>query len=100
MFEDRLATSIDRLKDDWSVHRTLTETALFGPLGLLAAGEEVGQLQDALEKTAECCEQALEHTLKAVTSALQPIMLLAIGLLVGFMLISTLSPLLTVVQSL
>lgn len=66
---------------------------------VLKAGEESGSLPRLLESAAELTEVSLEETLQSLTAALQPAVMLGVGLLVGFVLVGTLSPLLSVVQS-
>lgn len=64
--------------------RTATATGMFSPLVLqmLAVGEETGNIDDLLEEAAEFYEQEVEYDLKGLASAIEPILIVAIGFMV------------------
>ncbi len=64
--------------------RTATATSLFTPLVLqmLAVGEETGAVDQMMEEVAEFYEREVEYDLKALSARIEPIMLVAIGILV------------------
>lgn len=83
-----------------TLYESLRASQLLTPvlLGLLAAGEESGQVASSLEDVAEMAEANLEVAVERATALLEPLVLLVIGGVVGFMVIATLSPLARVLQ--
>ncbi|MBC7352999.1 MAG: type II secretion system F family protein [Thermogutta sp.] len=59
---------------------------------MVAAGEETGNLDAVLERTAEFYERELETTIKTVTSLIEPAMIIVMGVVVGTIGLSLLLP--------
>lgn len=59
---------------------------------LIAVGEESGSLVESLTDIAETYEQEINESTKFMTTLLEPIMILAIGLVVGFIVFAMLLP--------
>src|ERR1700716_26880 len=66
---------------------------------MVGVGEETGALDTMLEKVAEFYEDQVEASVKALPSILEPIMIIVIGGIVGFIVISMYMPLFTVYNS-
>ena len=60
---------------------------------MVGVGEETGALDTMLDKVAEFYEDRVEVSVKGLTSILEPIMILVIGAMVGFIVISMYLPL-------
>jgi MSHA biogenesis protein MshG len=67
-----------------SIFRTSAATGLFTPLVLqmIAVGEETGTVDDLLEETAEHYEREVEYELTRLSDALEPIIIVIIGVMV------------------
>jgi type IV pilus assembly protein PilC len=63
---------------------------------MVGVGEETGALDAMLDKVAEFYEDQVEASVKALTSILEPIMIIVIGAIVGFIVVSMYLPLFTV----
>jgi type IV pilus assembly protein PilC len=63
---------------------------------MVGVGEETGALDSMLDKVAEFYEDQVEASVKALTSILEPIMIIVIGSIVGFIVISMYLPLFSV----
>jgi type IV pilus assembly protein PilC len=63
---------------------------------MVGVGEETGALDAMLEKVAEFYEDQVEASVKALTSILEPVMIVVIGGIVGFIVVSMYMPLFTV----
>ena len=59
---------------------------------LIIVGEESGRLTDALSEIASTYERDTEETIKIMTNLLEPVMILIMGLIVGFIVIAMLLP--------
>ncbi len=63
---------------------------------MVGVGEETGALDAMLAKVADFYEDQVEASVKALTSILEPIMIIVIGSIVGFIVISMYMPMFTV----
>jgi len=73
---------------------TLAKSTLFPPMmiQMISAGEQSGMLEAMLYKVADSYENDVESRVMALTSMLEPIMILVMGLFVGYIVISILLP--------
>ena len=64
--------------------RTTSNTNLFTPLviQMLAVGEETGAVDELLEEVADFYEREVDYDLKKLSSAIEPIMIVVIGVMV------------------
>src|ERR1700731_2400179 len=71
----------------------LGRTALFPPMltQMVRVGEETGTLDTYLEQAADFYEEELEYKIRAMTSLIEPVMTVAVGLVVGFIAVSLIS---------
>ncbi|MEH6470161.1 MAG: type II secretion system F family protein [Halopseudomonas sp.] len=67
-----------------SFTRTAQQTNMFSALVLqmLAVGEETGNVDELLEEAADFYDQEVEYDLKGLASAIEPILIVAIGMMV------------------
>jgi type IV pilus assembly protein PilC len=63
---------------------------------MIGVGEETGALEQMLEKIADFYEDQVAAALKALTSILEPIMIMAVGGIVGFIVIAMYLPMFSV----
>jgi type IV pilus assembly protein PilC len=63
---------------------------------MVGVGEETGALDAMLDKIADFYEDRVDASVKALTSIMEPIMIIVIGAIVGFIVISMYMPLFTV----
>lgn len=70
----------------------LGRSGAFPPLALqmIAVGEDTGKLDEMLLSTADYFDREVRNEVKRLTSLLEPVMILVMGLVVGFMVISML----------
>jgi general secretion pathway protein F len=60
---------------------------------MIAVGEKSGQLEQMLESVAEAYDAQVETTVQALTSLLEPLMIVVMGAAVGFIAFSIMMPL-------
>ncbi len=82
----------DRVKEGDSLSSPLTQEGIFPPLAvqMISVGEETGKLDQMLLRVAENYEKVVRAMIKRFVNLLEPAMILAMGLLVGFIVISML----------
>ena len=69
-----------------------------GALQMLRAGEESGKLDEMMRAVAVTYEQDLEITLDTLGASLEPLILTAMGVVIGFICVASLMPVLKFVQ--
>ncbi|MEI8230148.1 MAG: type II secretion system F family protein [Candidatus Peregrinibacteria bacterium] len=69
-------------------------------LSLIGIGEETGTLDDTLEYLATYYQGEVDYAIKDLTTALEPVLLITIGIFVGFTVMAIISPLYDVTGSL
>jgi type II secretion system protein F len=82
----------DRLREGKGISKSLQETNVFPPLAvhMIAVGEETGRLDEMLTKVAETYEENVQTTVKRFVSLLEPLIILVMGVIVGFIVVSML----------
>ena len=66
---------------------------------MIAVGEETGRLDQMLAKVADFYDSEVESTLKGLTSLIEPLMIVGLGAIVGFIAVSVISPIYQLVGS-
>ena len=91
-----IASAIDNVskgtKEGKGLAVPLSETRVFPQLALsmIKVGEETGQLDTMLLKVATTYEKSLREALKRLMGLLEPVMILTMGLVIGFIVVSML----------
>ncbi|MEA3077539.1 MAG: type pilus assembly protein PilC [Actinomycetota bacterium] len=83
-----------------SLHRPLANHKVFPPMvvQMMAVGEETGALDDMLERIGKFYEQEVEATVDALTSLLEPALIVVLGGAVGGMVISLYMPMFNIIK--
>jgi len=91
-----------RIREGDRIGPPLEKSGMFPPMvvHMISIGEESGALDQMLSKVADFYESEVESTLQSLTSAIEPVLIVLLGGMVGFIVISLLLPLVTAVQSL
>ena len=78
-----------------SITRTAAITGIFTPLVLqmLSVGEETGQVDDLLGEVADYYEREVDYDIKNLSAAIEPIMIVAIGIMVLILALGVFIPL-------
>lgn len=84
----------NEVRDGVSLSRAITKSPYFPPLvsNMIAVGEEGGVLENSLMKVAGSFEREVERIVKVITSLIEPALILVMGSVVGFIVISMLLP--------
>ncbi|MGD9014767.1 MAG: type II secretion system F family protein [Candidatus Omnitrophota bacterium] len=89
-----LLQSYQELEQGGSFGKSLKKAKLFPAFmtNLISVGEESGRLEEALAEVARTYEKDIDDTIKVMTSLLEPMMILVMGLVVGFIVVAMLLP--------
>jgi type IV pilus assembly protein PilC len=83
------------VKGGGTVAHPIEASDVFPPMvgHMISVGEETGQLEQMLTKVADFYEAEVDSKVKALTSLLEPVMIVVVGGMVGFIVISMYLPL-------
>lgn len=93
--EDEVLKIRERVVKGEGLSTPIEECELFPPMlsSMVRIGEESGALDDMLNKTADFYDEEVEQAIQTLTSMLEPIMIIIMGLVIGFMVIALMLPL-------
>jgi type IV pilus assembly protein PilC len=93
--DEAMSSVIDSVKKGGTIAEPLRKAPIFPAMvtHMVAVGEETGALDTMLSKIADFYEDQVEAAVKALTSILEPVMILVIGSMVGFIVVSMYLPL-------
>jgi type IV pilus assembly protein PilC len=102
IMSDALLEARARIREGDRIGAPLEESRLFPPMvvHMIGVGEESGSLDFMLQKIADFYEDEVEATLASLTAAIEPIMIVGLGFIVGFIVISMFLPLVDVISKL
>ena len=94
LISDAVTKAISDVENGRTIHEALDESGLFPPMliGMIAIGEEAGTLPTMLDKVAEFYEEDVDTIAKNLGSILEPIMLVGLAGIVGFLIIALYLP--------
>jgi type IV pilus assembly protein PilC len=92
----------DEVRQGGSIAKPMSKTSVFPPMvtQMVAVGEETGKLDEMLSKVADFYDMEVENAVEALTSLLEPIMVVGIGGIVGSVVIGMYLPIFTVINQL
>ena len=93
--EDEVLKIRERVVKGEGLSTPIEDCELFPPMlsSMVRIGEESGALDDMLNKTADFYDEEVEQAIQTLTSMLEPIMIIIMGLVIGFMVIALMLPL-------
>ena len=100
--DERTDLAIERITSGATLREALEETEFFrgGFLQVVSVGEETGRLPSLLSRVADMYEVQLTYTLESLVAALEPLMMLVMGFLVGIFIIASMQPMSQILQKL
>jgi type IV pilus assembly protein PilC len=92
--ERALLKSRDAIREGIPIYKPLESEPVFPPMvtRMIAVGEETGDIDGMLQKIAEFYESEVDATIKALTSIMEPLMIIVVGGIVGVIVISMYLP--------
>ena len=92
--EEAMQDIYQAVKRGGTIAKPLSEHAVFPVMvsHMVSVGEDSGRLQEMLEKIADFYEAEVDAKVKALTSLIEPVMIIFVGGIVGFIVISMYLP--------
>jgi type IV pilus assembly protein PilC len=94
VLEEALVNVRQRLNEGARIAQTMQENDVFPPMvsQMVKIGEETGELDKMLSKIADFYEDEVDTAVAALTSIIEPIMMIGVGAMVGLIVISMYMP--------
>src|SRR3989338_6230405 len=94
VYADSVRETAKRVEKGLSVAATIALYPHFPPIlsQMLSVGEETGKIDEVLLKLAVYFETESEHLIKGLTTAIEPLIMVFLGIGVGFLVISVIMP--------
>lgn len=102
IISDAIMEARARIREGDVMHEPLAKSGMFPPMvvHMISIGEESGALDQMLTKVAEFYEQEVDATLQSLTAAIEPVLIVFLGVCVGFIVIAMFMPLISVISNL
>jgi len=85
-----------RILEGADIATPIKKSKVFPPMigYMVAVGEQSGQLEEVLDRISESYEEELDHAVQRLTSLIEPIIIIFLAVVVGFIIAAVLLPLL------
>lgn len=102
LIADAVLEARSRIREGDRIGDPLAKSGMFPPMvvSMISIGEESGSLDTMLSKVAEFYEAEVDAALESLTAAIEPIMIVGMGVTVGFIVIAMFMPLVKVIENL
>lgn len=92
--EDALMKVREEVAKGESLSDPIKESGIFPEMlsSMITIGEEAGQLDDILNKTADFYDEEVEQAIQTTTALIEPILIVGMSIVIGFIIISILLP--------
>jgi type II secretory pathway component PulF len=100
IFKNLLSNAIDRVKKGEKLSRALASGTVFNSslLGMIHAGEAGDRVADVLDKIGYNAEIEVEEKLKTLTALIEPVIIMIIGIFIGFVVLAIMLPIFQINQ--
>lgn len=92
----------DAVKEGEGISKPLGKCSIFPQMviSMIEVGEETGRMPEMLDKVANTYDEEVDNAVNALTSLLEPIMIVVLAVIVGTIVIGLFAPLATIIQKL
>ena len=91
---DQLAVTKEDIRTGMSLSESLKKVTAMPPMvySMIGIGEESGTIEEMMEKSAEYFDDEVENAIQKLVSMMEPLMIVFMGIVVGFIVISMMLP--------
>lgn len=102
IISDAILAARAAIREGEQIGDPLQRSGMFPPMvvQMVAIGEETGSLDNMLSKVADFYESEVDATLASLTAMLEPLLIVTLGVIVGFIVISMFMPLMSAISQL
>ena len=100
-FQEAVLTCRTMVSEGWTLNASLRDTGLFPPMvyNLVGIGEETGDLQGMLLKTADYYDDEVEEATQALLGLMEPMITVFLGIMVALLVIAIYLPMLNMTKA-
>ncbi len=101
LFQRAVYQARDQVGNGVSLSKPIKMCGLFPPMvvHMVSIGEETGELEDMLENIAEYYEEEVAEATEQMMAVMEPLIIIVLAVLVGFIIMAILQPMLTLYDS-
>ncbi|KKR31735.1 MAG: Tfp pilus biogenesis protein PilC [Candidatus Gottesmanbacteria bacterium GW2011_GWC2_39_8] len=101
LYQEALEDAGSRVEKGFSLGQSFTENPIFPHIlgQMVTVGEQTGKMDDALNKLSRFFEAESEMAIKGLTTAIEPLIMVVLGLGVGFLVMAVLMPIYSLTSS-
>lgn len=94
LYQNAIAEISSKIEKGFPMGASFSQYKIFPPIlsQMMKVGEETGKLDDTLNKLSRYFETESEHLVKGLTTAMEPLIMVVLGVGVGFIVISIITP--------
>ena len=98
--ENETANVRTRVQEGAQIATPLIDSEVFPPMvsQMVKIGEESGELEKMLSKVADFYEDEVDASIEALTSIIEPVMMIGVGVMVGIIIVSMYMPMFKMLQ--
>ena len=102
LFKDAMDRAHDDVSKGTPLTKPITDCGLFPPMicHMVKIGEETGNIEEMLDKSAVYYEEEVEIAIQGMLSAMEPLIIILLAAIVGVLLAACLSPMMTMYDAL
>lgn len=99
--EERISGITEDIKKGSALSSLIRKVEIFPPMliSMVTIGEESGALEDMLERTSDFYDQELESAMTQLVGLVEPVMILTMGIIIGFIVVAMLMPMFNLFQA-
>jgi type IV pilus assembly protein PilC len=100
VIERALAVTLEKITGGQTIAEPLSQTGIFPPMvtHMIAVGERTGDLSTMLSKISQFYEEEVDAAVDALTSIIEPIMIVLLGIVIGGILIAMYMPMFNMID--
>ncbi len=101
IFSDAIKDISRQVEKGVTIGDAMSYYPIFPPLliQLIRVGEQTGKIDETLEKASEYFEREVDQTVKTLTTAMEPFIMIILGVGVAFLIISVITPIYSLISS-
>jgi len=100
LIREAIEKARDSISEGSNFAEPLRQSRFFPPIvtHMVAIGERTGELEDMLSRVADAYDTDVETKIQAMTSVMEPVLIVVMGAVIGFIVVSVLLPILQMAQ--
>ncbi|MCE9558640.1 MAG: type II secretion system F family protein [Armatimonadetes bacterium] len=101
MLQEAIETTRNAVREGQRLSMPLVASGIFPPMvtHMIDIGEESGRLPEMLVKIGDFYDTEVEVAVKGLTSMIEPLLIVFMGVVVGFIAISVMTPIFSIIQA-